>query len=67
MSFFNVYRLGEVCSHVAPLPFKIEAACRLGYTKPSSTSLPCQWNRDFKTGVCIQVTLIYKYYIKCVC
>ena len=43
--------LGEVCSHVAALLFKVEAANRMGYTRPSRTSLPCQWNRSFKTGV----------------
>jgi len=34
------FSLGEVCSHVAVLLFKIETACRLGYTNPSQTSLP---------------------------
>ena len=43
--------MGEVCSHVAGLLFKIEAANRLGHTRPSVTSLPCQWNKNFKTGV----------------
>ena len=47
----TLFRLGEVCSHVAALLFKVETACRLGYTEPSCTSLPCRWNNDFKTGV----------------
>ena len=47
--------LGEVCSHVAALLFKIDAANRLGYTRLSKTSLPCQWNRNFKTRVSIQM------------
>ena len=40
--------LGEVCSHVAALLFKVEAACRLGYINPSRTSLPCKWNNHVK-------------------
>jgi len=30
---------------------KVEAVNWLGYTRPSRTSLPSQWNRNFKTGV----------------
>jgi len=44
-------RRGEVCSHVAAILFKVEAACRLGYTKPSCTSEPCSWNSAFSTKV----------------
>jgi len=40
-----------VCSHVAALLFKVEAACRLGYNKPSCTSRPCQWNKAFSCKV----------------
>ena len=43
--------LGEVCSHVAALLFNLEAVCRLGYTNPSRTMLPCKWNQSFKTEV----------------
>ena len=43
--------LGKVYSHVAALLFKLEAACRLGYTNPSRTLLPCKWNQSFKTEV----------------
>ena len=43
--------LGEVCSHVAALLFKIEAACKLGYNKTSCTSLPCEWNKSFVDNV----------------
>ena len=32
-----------MCSHVAVLLFKIEAACRLGYNKLPCTSQPCVW------------------------
>ena len=46
-----VHRLGKVCSHVAALLFKIEAACKLGYAKPSCTSLPCEWNKSFVDNV----------------
>lgn len=46
-----------MCSHVAALHFKIETACRLGYTNPSKTSLPCQWNHNFKTEVWLQCIL----------
>jgi len=31
--------------------FKVETACRLGYTKPSWTSLPCVWNQTFSVKV----------------
>ena len=44
-------RRGEVCSHVAAVLFKVEAACRLGYNKPTCTSLPCAWNQAFTTKV----------------
>ena len=36
--------LGESCSHVAALLFKIEAACRAGVNKVACTSAPCTWN-----------------------
>ncbi|XP_076090454.1 uncharacterized protein LOC143062652 isoform X1 [Mytilus galloprovincialis] len=39
--------LSEVCSHVAALLFKIEAAGRLGYTRKACTEEPCKWNADF--------------------
>ena len=29
---------------MAAILFKVETACRLGYTKPTYTSLPCTWN-----------------------
>ena len=37
-------RLGETCSHVAALLFKVEAAVRLGFTTKVCTELPCVWN-----------------------
>uniref|UniRef100_UPI00358FC381 uncharacterized protein n=1 Tax=Myxine glutinosa TaxID=7769 RepID=UPI00358FC381 len=41
-------RLGEVCSHVAAVLFKIEAAVKLGLTQSSCTSEACQWNKTFR-------------------
>lgn len=40
-----------MCSHVAAVLCKAEAACRLGYNKPTCTSLPCSWNQSFSTKV----------------
>ena len=42
---FYLYRLGEGCSHIAAVMFKVECAVRLGYT--SSTSQVCKWNETF--------------------
>jgi uncharacterized membrane protein len=39
--------LGEVCSHVAAILFKVEACIRLEMNKRSCTSLPCVWNETF--------------------
>lgn len=44
-------RLGEVCSHVAAVLFKIEAGVRLGITKTSCTDEACQWNKTFREKV----------------
>lgn len=49
-SSFN-FRLGEVCSHVAAILFKIEASVRLGYNKVACTSMPCLWNQNFTKKV----------------
>ena len=46
-----IFRLGEVCSHVAALLFKVEACVRLGYTNPACTSTPCEWNQAFSKKV----------------
>lgn len=45
------YRLGESCSHVAAILFKIEAAVRLGYTTRACTDEACKWNRSFTQKV----------------
>ena len=39
------YSLGEGCSHMAAIMFKIECAVRLGHT--SVTSQACLWNNTF--------------------
>jgi len=39
--------LGETCSHVAALLFKLETAVRLGYTTTACTDVLCTWNRSF--------------------
>ena len=46
-----IYRLGEMCSHVAALLFKVEACVRLGIATMTSTSLPCVWNQAFSKKV----------------
>ena len=44
--------MGESCSHIGALLFKLEAAVRLGYTdKSACTSEPCKWNNDFVTKI----------------
>ncbi|XP_041361861.1 uncharacterized protein LOC121377829 [Gigantopelta aegis] len=40
--------LGEVCSHVGALLFKIEMGVKMGMTQTSSTSKACQWNSTFR-------------------
>ena len=44
---FHMYikYIGEGCSHIAAVLFKIECAVRLGYT--AGTSQPCQWNEAY--------------------
>lgn len=46
----TVFSMGQV----AALPFKVKAACMLGYTNSSRTSLPCKQNQNFKTEVWLQ-------------
>ena len=45
------FSLGEVCSHVAAVLFKVEACFRLGINTQTSTSLPCVWNQAFSKKV----------------
>ncbi|KAJ8300881.1 hypothetical protein KUTeg_022400 [Tegillarca granosa] len=50
--FLNVnVMLGETCSHVAALLFKIEAAVRLGFSTSSCTSVACCWNATYTKKV----------------
>ena len=49
-STYCIFRLGEGCSHMAAILFKVEYAVRLGYT--TSTSNECRWNHFFKDRVC---------------
>jgi len=43
--------LGQVCSHVAAVLFKVEAAVKLGFTSLSSTSEACKWNKQFRKEI----------------
>ena len=52
------YRKGKACSHVAAVLFRVETACRLDYTKPICTSLPCAWNQSFLGKVCLHLCCI---------
>lgn len=45
------FRLGETCSHIGGLLFKMEAAVRLGYTRAKCTDVPCQWNQCITENV----------------
>lgn len=45
------FRLGEACSHIAAVLFKIEAAVKLGLNHQSQTSAACVWNRHYKEKV----------------
>ena len=39
--------LGESCSHIGALLFKLEAAVRAGLTKNACTDVACTWHQDF--------------------
>ena len=45
------FRLGETCSHVASVLYKIEKAVRIGITEQVCTDLPCTWNQSFTKNV----------------
>lgn len=47
MFCFVISRLGESCSHVGALLYKVEAAVRLGFTQVACTDVPCLWNQYF--------------------
>lgn len=48
------FRLGEACSHVAALMFKVQIAVHMGLTTKSSTSDICKWNSSFRKEVNIR-------------
>ena len=50
----GLFSLGEGCSHVAALMFKVECGVRLGYT--SSTSQVCKWYSTFTSKVSVMFT-----------
>ena len=52
------YRLGEVCSHIAAVLFKVETIVRLGYTTVPCTSRPCEWNQAFSKKVYINIGVV---------
>ncbi|XP_069108924.1 uncharacterized protein [Argopecten irradians] len=43
--------LGETCSHIGALLFKMEAAVRFGYTRSACTDESCLWNQCFTKDV----------------
>lgn len=49
--FCLIHSLGEVCSHVAALLFKVELAVKLGLNKISCTDEACRWNQTFRKQV----------------
>ena len=49
--FFCFCSLGETCSHVAAVLYKIEKAVRSGLTQLTPTDMPCQWNQTFTKNV----------------
>ena len=48
---FCILRLGETCSHVDAMLYKIEKAIRSGIAEQASTDLPCIWKRNFVTDM----------------
>ena len=43
--------MGEACSHVAAILFKIQTAVLLGLNEKASTSKACKWNQQFSKKV----------------
>ena len=54
--------LGETCSHVADLLFKIEAAVRTEYTKTACSDEACQWNINFVKKVELAEITVIAFY-----
>ena len=51
LHFINHFRLGEACSHVGGLLFKLEMAIRLGIRDRACTGEACRWNQVNWNGV----------------
>ena len=47
----SLFRTGETCSHVGAMLYKLEAAERCGFTRPTPTELPCKWNEMFDNEI----------------
>ena len=50
MCSYNL-RLGETCSHVAAVLYKIETAIQVGLSGSTPTELPCEWNGTFMRNI----------------
>ena len=60
--FSFIFSLGETCSHVGALLFKIEASVRLGITSVACTSVACEWNNVcVKTVEAVQIKDVTLY------
>ena len=59
-----VSSLGETCSHVAAVLFKVEAAVRLGLTSKACNDVPCQWNQNFTKDVNLAPIAQIQFYSK---
>ncbi|XP_035981988.1 uncharacterized protein LOC110367812 [Fundulus heteroclitus] len=46
--------LGEACSHIAALLFKVEAVDRFGLNQETKTSVACAWNKSYPKKVTAQ-------------
>ena len=51
MKYLPLFRLGETCSHIGVLLFKIEACLRLGLQQ-SCTDVAATWNNSYRKDVC---------------
>ncbi|KAG1680863.1 hypothetical protein GQR58_012119 [Nymphon striatum] len=54
--------LGETCSHVAALLFKLEYTARQGIASASCTELPCKWNVTCTKDIVPTVIAQIKFY-----
>ena len=58
--FFSYYSLGEVCSHVAAILFKLEDKQR-ALSQASCMSLPCEWNKAQSKKVFVPYSISSSY------